>query len=268
MTPSAVEKGQFDRSPGRLWSGYGVHMQPHEHLTRLEPAMTGLREVLADGELSAEVPGCPGWTLADLGAHVGGVYRFATAGLVERRGVDIAEPGFEARDELLGWFDTGAAALLATLRAVDERDAWGEPAWTLAPPHTAAFWARRQHHETVLHLHDALGSQGAASGAVAVIDPECAADGVHEVVTMFLPRQLRLGRLEPLVGTLELRMPGFAPLRLGEGRAGDGSDAVLEGDPAAVLLALWKRLPAGDPALRVTGDREVAERILAAPITP
>lgn len=242
-------------------------MEAGEHLWRLVENVGRMRSVLAVGDLAAGVTGCPGWTLADLGAHIGGVYRFATAGL-DGRGVEIAEPAIERRDELLAWFDGGAAALLERLRGIAQSDGWEEPAWTLAPPASAMFWARRQHHETALHLWDALDSQGATRAEAAVgLDPESAADGIDEVATMFFPRQVRLGRMAPLPQSLTIRLPDRPDVVLAADPAAPAapSDAMLEGDPAAVLLALWKRLPLTDPALRTTGR---AAHILAEPITP
>ena len=144
-------------------------MDARRHLDALEHGSARLRDVLATGDLAAPVPGCPGWTLADLGAHVGGIYRFARTGLVERRGLDVKEAGPTDRDGMLRWFDDAASALIATLREVDaEPDGagWQREAWTMAPPAVAAFWARRQHHETTLHLWDALQSQGMESNPV------------------------------------------------------------------------------------------------------
>lgn len=264
-------------------------MDPRTHLDGLASAVARLRDVLADGDLDAPVSGCPGWTLADLGAHVGSIYRFARTGLVEHRGLDAKDPGPTEREPMLAWFDEGADALLTTLRAIDARGGWDEPAWTMAPPATAAFWVRRQHHETALHLWDALESQGAdpAEAAALALDAATAADGVDEIVRMFFPRQVRLGRLAPLDDALGLVLrpvvgggadagsAGAAALVLtGDGGAGGGSveepapDTVLAGPPSSVLLALWKRIPLDSPELSVTGDRAVAARVVSAAITP
>ncbi|WP_378147982.1 maleylpyruvate isomerase N-terminal domain-containing protein [Cnuibacter sp. UC19_7] len=257
-------------------------MDPHTHLDALTEGVPRLREVLADGDLAAPVSGCPGWTLADLGAHVGSIYRFARTGLVERRGLDVKEPGPTEREPMLAWFDEGADALLAALRSIDARDGWDAPAWTMAPPATAAFWARRQHHETALHLWDALESQGAdpaAAAALALAD-DSAADGIDEIVRMFFPRQVRLGRLAPLQDSLGV-IAGPVSLVIGGDGTGDphldsrshavaseAPDAVLAGPPAAVLLALWKRIPLDSPGLTITGDLAAASRVVSAALTP
>ena len=80
-------------------------------------------------------------------------------------------------------------------------------------PRTASFWQRRMPHETTLHAWDAARALGYADP----LDRELAADGVDEVVTIFVPRQVRLGRLEPAAVSVELRAtdaPGWGPWRL------------------------------------------------------
>ena len=107
---------------------------------------------------------------------------------------------------------------------------------------------RRQAHETVLHTVDAAESQG----TVTSLDPALALDGVDEVVTMFFPRQLRLGRTALLPATL-----GLAPTEGGHwvlGGAGD-PDATVSGPAEAVLLLLWHRIGLDDPRLTVSGSR-------------
>lgn len=243
-------------------------MKAGRHLAGLELGIGQLRDVLARGDPAAPVSGCPGWSLADLGIHVGSVYGFAHAGLVEHREFRPAHTGARGRDEMLAFFDARADALLGALRAIDAADDWDAEAWTMAPPATAAFWVRRQHHETSLHLWDALESQGVPreQSTAAALDDDTAADGIDEIVRMFCPRQVRLKRLEPLTETLELRTPGREPLRLGDG-AGTPS-AVLTGAAPLVLLALWKRVALDAPGLTVSGDPRAAARVVASPITP
>ena len=72
---------------------------------------------------------------------------------------------------------------------------------------------------------------------------------------MFYPRQLRLGRTEPLAGTLRLSATDAGSVDLGEGQP----LLAMRGTAAELLLTLWKRRPADDPA--------IAE-LLAAAVTP
>lgn len=243
-------------------------MRAAQHLEGLELGIAQLREVLALGDLAAPVAGCPGWSLADLGIHVGSVYGFAHAGLVEHREFRPEHTGARGRDEVLAFFGAQADALLGTLRTIDAADRWDAGAWTMAPPATAAFWARRQHHETALHLWDALESQRMPrqQATATALDDDTAADGIDEIVRMFYPRQVRLKRIEPLTESLEIRTTGRAPLHLGGG-AGSPS-AALAGPAPLVLLALWKRIALDSPGLTVEGDPHAAARIVASPITP
>ncbi|WP_291046872.1 maleylpyruvate isomerase N-terminal domain-containing protein [Herbiconiux sp.] len=242
-------------------------VDPRRHLEGLELGIARLREVLAHGELAAPVAGCPGWSLADLGIHVGSVYGFAHAGLVEHREFRPEHTGARGRDEVLAFFDAGADALLGALRAIDAADDWNAEAWTMAPPATAAFWVRRQHHETSLHLWDALESQGVPrdKSTAEALDDDTAADGIDEIARMFYPRQVRLKRVESLTESLEIRTPGREPVRLGT--VGTPS-AVLTGAAPTVLLALWKRVALEAPGLTVSGDPRAAARVVASPITP
>jgi uncharacterized protein (TIGR03083 family) len=240
-----------------------VGMTPDEYVGRFAAEAARLRELLSSGDLGAPVPGCPGWDLADLGGHVGGVYRFAATAIVENRG---AEPpaGPRERGELLGWFDAGYGRIHDALAAGD----WEQPCWTMAPPGNIRFWARRMCHETWLHAWDAQRSQG-GGGA---LDAEPAADGVDEVVRMFFPRQVRLGRVPPLRDALEVRVDDVPTDRLV--LYGDGSDprhaedAVLSGRAAHLLLLLWKRATLADHPFTVTGDEAAARRVLATALTP
>ena len=225
-----------------------------------------LRTILADGDLAREVAGCPGWDLAELGQHIGGIFRFATAGIIDGRGVD--EPtGPRERAEMLEWFDAGLAMLLA---AFEPRD-WSRACWTFSLPHRVGFWIRRMCHETALHLWDAETSQGRSVR----IDPALAADGVDEVVTMFFPRQVRLGRISALDDCVKLILsdhPGAPAMLLhGDGSAqtnGIVPDAVVRGPASDLLLMLWKRLPQAPSTVEVEGDRAAFERVFRTALTP
>jgi MDMPI C-terminal domain len=88
---------------------------------------------------------------------------------------------------------------------------------------------------------------------------------------MFVPRQVRLGRLVPSPHVVELRAtdagPDTGPWQLfdGEGRA---PDAVVAAPAATLLLLLWRRIPVMTDAVVVDGDEAAAREVLAAPLTP
>jgi uncharacterized protein (TIGR03083 family) len=146
------------------------------------------------------------------------------------------------REALVTGYVAAATHLLTVLRATPE-DA---PAWAFGPEKVTAFWRRRQVHEVTMHLYDALASQGRATEWT--IGAELGWDGVEEVATLFYPRQMRLGRTEPLAGTVRLVATDLEDraLILGEGEPVGEVRA-----PAAdLLLILWKRLPVADATAR------------------
>jgi uncharacterized protein (TIGR03083 family) len=219
------------------------------------------RHVLETGELHAPVPGCPGWDLAGLTAHLGGVHRWARLAILT--GPDSGEhPAPEGREALVHWFEEGAAALEHVLRHAEPE----KPCWTIAPPATAAFWMRRQAQETAVHRWDAQSSQGQPEP----LDPALAADGVAEVVEMVYPRQVRLGRQAPLTHSLRIEVSGGSSYTLAErlNLSPESVDATVSGPAEALLLLLWKRTTLEDPRVRLSGSAAAAREILGAHITP
>jgi uncharacterized protein (TIGR03083 family) len=226
----------------------------------------------AGGPADAPIPSCPGWTVADLVGHLGSVHRWATSIVRSGQYMDEEPPPAVGVVELLAWFDDGARSLAAALRAAGP----GNDCWTFGPqPRRAGFWIRRQAHETALHLWD-LRSALRAPGAM---DTALAADGVDEVVRVFVPRQVRLERIPPLPGAIRLvdGETGRSWFLGGDGTSPDGPPAgmgatevaaTVSGRPEDLLLALWRRVDLGDAAVTVTGDPETARRIFAVALTP
>ncbi len=202
--------------------------------------------LLADADLEAPVSACPGWTLRDLAQHLGWVHGWATHAVVAGDAEGDPPAGPDERRALQEWYAASAGALLAALRERGDG-----PAWTFGPPRgSAAFWHRRQVHETRMHLWDARDSQGVADR----LDPALAWDGVREVAEVFYPRQVRKGRVEPLTRTLRLRATDVGEqLDLGEGDV-----HTLEAPAHDLLLVLWHRTPA--PA--------DAAHLVSRPLTP
>lgn len=199
-----------------------------DRLTLLRTATERFATVLDDGDLAAPVPACPGWTLADLAEHVGGVHQWAAHAVVH--GTPDGPEGPAPATGVADWYRAQAAHLVEVLA---ERPA-DAPAWTFGPePQVAEFWQRRQVHEVEMHTWDALASQGRRHA----FEPGLAWDGVDEVATVFYPRQVRLGRTDPLPRTLRLTATDLGrSLDLGEG------DPVEVAAPAEdLLLLLWHR---------------------------
>lgn len=229
------------------------------YLAHLERAAADVAGRLRTGDLDAPVAGCPGWTLTDLVHHLGGIHRWARTAVVEGPSEEQTVDAPTGRAALVDWFCAGASALTETLRATDP----ATPCWTFGPrPRSAGFWFRRQAHETVLHAYDAAASQGGSTTP----DATLALDGIDEVVTMFFPRQVRLGRTAPLPMSLAL-----APAEGGRWvLPGDDATpaATVAGPAEAVLLLLWHRVGLDDPRLTISGSRDAAAAVLGAPLTP
>lgn len=235
---------------------------PLTDLTDLEAAAADVADVLDDGDLAAPVPACPPWRLTDLAHHLGGVHRWARTAVVEGPSREkYAADAPTERAALAAWFREGADALVTTLRATDP----DTPCWTFAPPRTAAFWFRRQFHETAMHAGDAAASQG----AVRPYGVEQALDGIDEVLATFLPRQVELGRIPALTRAVAVAPTEGGRLVLaGDGRCAPAEvDATVSGPAEALLLLLWHRVPFDDPRVAVTGDPAAARDVLAAALT-
>jgi uncharacterized protein (TIGR03083 family) len=221
---------------------------------RLRSDVDRISSVLQRATLDELVPACPGWTVRQLVEHLGSVHRWATA-IVQ---TGQPQPDEEQRGvaDLPAWFVDGAQTLIETLATADA----AAPCWSFTADKTVGFWQRRQPLETVVHRWDAER----AFGEPQPIDPALAAVGVTEVVQLMVPRQVKLGRIPPLVAGLELRATDTSDAwALGESRV-----ASVEAPAEVLLLALWHRVDPGDPRLKVEGDRETAEAILRLALAP
>ncbi|WP_460849477.1 maleylpyruvate isomerase family mycothiol-dependent enzyme [Nocardioides ultimimeridianus] len=202
-------------------------------IAELTSLTDGFAAELARGDLDAPVPSCPGWSLADLGNHVREVHLWAAHAVTEGDPNGSSEP--VGADDLVAAYRAAAGRLTSVL----DTDPTA-PAWTFGPDRTVGFWQRRQVHETLIHLYDALLATG--RGDLWEPRPELAWDGVDEVATMFYPRQVRLGRTEPLARTLVLTATDVGRTT----EIGGGDPIELTGTAADLLLTLWKRTPAPD----------------------
>lgn len=210
-------------------------------------------DVVRGAELDAPVPSCPGWTVRDLVVHLGGVHQWAAHAVVEGNSdLHPEPPADEGRSGLTAWYRRHASHLVDVLTST----ATDAPAWTLDDRDlTAQFWMRRQVHETVMHAWDADD----ALGRPRPMDPDLAWDGVLEVRDVIYPRQVRLGRVQPL--SRALRMVG-TDVR-SEAVFGEGESIVLRDNAEMLLLLLWHR---ADPHDHVPDLR--ARRLLAGALTP
>jgi uncharacterized protein (TIGR03083 family) len=233
------------------------------HVDRLEREGGLLAAAAATAGLGAAVPPCPGWQVRDVLAHTGFVHRWAAGFVAGGRTGPVDTPGepellrlAPADSELPAWFAEGHAALVSALRAAPADLA----CWSFLPaPSPLAFWARRQAHETAIHRVDA---EQAAGAGVSPLPPSFAADGIDELLTGFLARNMRRGHWQAGPGRLGIHArdgqaqadwlvtsgPGESSVSRGAGPA----DCDVTGPAAGLYLALWNRGPVA--GLTVTGD--------------
>ena len=214
-------------------------------------------------DLTAPVPPCPKWTVWDLVRHLGVVYHWQRTHFVRGETTEPAHDRVTAPEgaAVFDWFAAEHAAVLDALAGLDPRT----PAWNWSVrPETAAFWFRRMAHETAVHRWDAQS----AAALPQPVEPLLAADGVSEVLEVFLPGGRRKGP-EDRDGVVRLvatdtgtewavRVRGTAVSVLDTETVldpGPGAQAAAAGTASDVLLALWGRVPfdvlgvEGDPVL-------------------
>ncbi|WP_328856055.1 maleylpyruvate isomerase family mycothiol-dependent enzyme [Williamsia herbipolensis] len=217
--------------------------------------------------LTALVPPCPDWTVADLVAHQGMVHRWAQAQILGVEAPFASESDVHDRvapTDLTDWFVDGARELLETLTTADpDVEAWVFMETGRTP---LEFWTRRQAHETTIHAVDAVAAEhGSVPTAAALdIDPVLAADGLDELLVRFAPRgRSKLYDGEPATIGVETTDTGHAwtlsvsaeALTVTDG-APESATAWWRGTAGALYLGLWNR---GDE-IEVSGDRTTLER--------
>jgi uncharacterized protein (TIGR03083 family) len=244
-------------SAGRTVPGMSL-----DHLSLLAADAEAFAAALETGPASAPIAGCPGWTLADLGGHLGYVQRWARQAIVTGAVPQIDESADAAPADMAGraaWFRAGAERLLATLHELDPQ----QPTWHPFPvePKVAGLWRRRQAQEASVHRWDAQR----AIGLEPTIAAEYAADGVDEYWTVMLPRLVTREHLPVPQSTIAVELTDTGGRWVIDGRAGTvalaapgvEAGAVLHGAAEPVLLRLWGR-PVPEGSTRVVGDDVVA----------
>ncbi len=138
-------------------------------------------EILETGPLDARVPGCPEWSLGQLGLHMAGVQRWSA---------NVLRTGSPDRPDWVEPEPDQAATALAEstpilLAILDESDP-AEPCWHWGPgEQTKAFWFRRQALEVVIHRWDA---ESAVSDDPPAIDADIAVDVIDEMLKVMMLR--------------------------------------------------------------------------------
>ncbi|MCL1598072.1 MAG: maleylpyruvate isomerase family mycothiol-dependent enzyme [Actinomycetia bacterium] len=242
------------------------------YLSHIRADASRLSEIAGRG-LDVEVPCCEGWTVRTVVEHVGDIYAEKAAvvdeGWTERQDRRLGMPG----DPIVEWFDEAANRLLDVLS--DHEPA--ETVWTwFDPDQTVGFWYRRLAHETLIHRIDVEQALGLPS----IIDETLAADGIDEVLNVYVAGapawgsialedrsarlevpgrswSVRLGRFSgtsPRTGSNYMDLPA---LELVPGEA--SSHVEISGSAGDMDRWLWGRGSLDD--LSVTGDRTITEAV-------
>lgn len=225
-----------------------------------------LADLYRDSDPTTPVPTCPGWTLAQLVAHVGGGHRW-TATLVTRRSTenvdyakipDVRRP----RDQQAAaeWLRDGARQIITAV------DATGSdvPVWTpfgvLRP---AEWWIRRRLHESTGHRADAL----LALGREVAMAPAIAADGLSELLDLIAIGSPWFGMPLEDGNTLTLTATDSDAI-WSVARSGDtvtwtgvpvAATVTVSGAAVDLYLLALRRISADDARLTISGDPKVLD---------
>jgi uncharacterized protein (TIGR03083 family) len=235
-------------------------------MTSLHPAAGGLDFVTeiaresnafaaaAERDLSAPVQHCPGWTVADLVAHLTEVHWFWAAMAADRLSAPPDEDRRPARAEagdLIPTFRAGARHLVDVLAAADP----AASVWTWAPSEqTVGFITRHQVQEAAVHRWDAENAVGEAQP----IASAAAVDGIEEFLTFSVasesdhpdqPRPDLDGRLALIASDANASWTmydGSLPGTVAFSRDATEHLPALTGTASDLLLWLYGRLDASD----------------------
>ncbi|MEV6275966.1 maleylpyruvate isomerase family mycothiol-dependent enzyme [Nocardia sp. NPDC051832] len=228
-------------------------MAPDEYLALLRAELDAFGHCIT-GQLDAPVEHCGEWTLYDLIDHMGGGNLWVVTAVKEHRGDYDPPAGPRDPAALRDWYSETANALVSVLAADPDT-----PAWTFFPPHTVGFWRRRRWLETLVHRFDAEHALGIDSR----IEPAHAADGIAEVLEVFVPRMIKRGlATEPTHAVRLSAIDTGGSWVLGPG----DPVATISGPATKLFLALWNRAPATE--LFWSGDVATAREVMKGPLVP
>jgi uncharacterized protein (TIGR03083 family) len=215
----------------------------------------------ASGNLSIEVPACPGWSVSDVVSHVAEVYEHKIVCTELGHAPDPWPPTWHADRDPVEWLADAHGRLLRMFEASGP----DSPSATWWPPdQTVGFWARRMAHETAVHRVDVE----AAIGTPTPVDADLAVDGVDEILVIMLKGDWSDDADADAAGQRVTISTGGRTwcvtlrqesVEVTPGDAGADAAASIAGDPSDVLLWLWGRAP--DACVLRSGD-EVALRLL------
>jgi uncharacterized protein (TIGR03083 family) len=225
---------------------------------------------IADANPAAAVETCPGWDIAYLTEHIGGLYRWAEAHIrlqsptrVSRREVDLNKP--KDWTGAPGWLRESLEILAETASKAD----LDQEVWAWGSDKRGGFWPRRMLFETVVHRADAE----LARGQKPVVDPTIAVDGIDEfldnlpLAAYFAPRVAELRgngeRLEwnasdqGVSWTIKLGPEGFSWAHQDESM--QLPDAAIDAKASDLMLFVYGRRKLDHESLGSRGNREIVQ---------
>src|SRR5271155_685509 len=108
-----------------------------EYCNELAAEVTRFADVMASLSLEDDVATCPGWTVRDLGEHLGVIHRWAEELVRLRSSERISRESLESPDVVSpAWIEEGGTELVATLLAADPNDEM----WAWGPDQHVRFW--------------------------------------------------------------------------------------------------------------------------------
>jgi uncharacterized protein (TIGR03083 family) len=229
-------------------------------IARMTAAVSGISDTAAD------VPTCPGWTVADLVTHIGGIHRWVTAIVASQAASRLpfpeVEPESSSAEGLAEWLAAGAVPLLDSLCTAGPVT----PVWTWGPGRTSGWWARRIVHETAVHRADAELAVGVAAP---VMDPVVAADGIDEFLFNLPSARRPYKHLASLPTGASLHMHAtdadgewlvrFTESGIAWERGHAKATVAVRGPVALLLLFTYGRVPSSDERFAVFGDPSVLD---------
>jgi uncharacterized protein (TIGR03083 family) len=217
---------------------------------------------------TAPVATCPGWSIDDLVFHMVKVQNMfhgmiSTPSAQSPKDLPRIERASNSAD-LLGQFHAGAQRLENLLAGLDDGDA----VWTFTGGDIALWVKRRQAQEALVHRFDAES----ASGDVSHADAALCADGVDELLHVFLPLRFDTEKY-PMVGSVHLHCTDtdgewmIAPSSSGVvvSREHAKGDVALRGPAQLLLRVMWHRISVDDAmagGAEVFGSRAALDALL------
>jgi uncharacterized protein (TIGR03083 family) len=237
-------------------------------LDRIEERSAALRAAAALAPSGAAVPSCPGWTVPDVLAHLGGVQRFWTAAVAAGpaarppRDAAVPPPG----GGLLEWSARGTEGLLAALRAAGP-DAGCWTWWAESGGGgTAGRVARHHAREAALFARDAQEAAGAPEPLPSALAVDAVDDFLQRVLGSLdgwphAPARVAVSADEGQAWTVILDATGASAVRAAPGAGLPRADAAVAAPAGDLLLAFYRRLPWDGGALRVSGDTALIRQL-------